>query len=130
MTQNKINPAILEHGIDKIDSMIGYDALPEGSDLHHHLYNEDYFIIGTYEAKQFLNDFGVFEAIEIVTDYERDNFGETTTDISNPEKLANMLAYVQGEQALVGCETLQENWDQRLDDDDLKAIKSELEAQR
>lgn len=96
------------------------------SDLHHELYNVDYFIIGTYKAKQFLNKYGVFEAIEKVTAYEKDHFGEINTDISNPEKLVNMLAYVIGEELLNDCQTLQNKWDERLEQIDIRRIKREL----
>lgn len=123
-----INESIKEHGLDNLESMIGTNCQCEGSELHHWLYNMDYFIIGRYQAKEFLDEFGVFEAIDIVTTYEKDNFGEVTTDISDPERLANMLSYVQGEEFLNESTTLMEEWDKKLSDDDLKAIKEELLA--
>lgn len=111
------------HGINNMETIqVGTYA----SDLHHELFNMDYFIIGTYQAKQFLNKYGIFEAIEKVQKYEKDMFGEITTDISNPEKLVNMLAYVIGEEFLSNCQTLQNKWDDRLELKDLKRIKREL----
>ena len=65
-------------------------------ELHHHTFNTDYFIIGTYKAKQWLGD-KAFDVISIVKDYERDTFGEAHTDLSNPEKVVNMYAYIVGE---------------------------------
>ena len=67
-------------------------------DLHHIVFNEDYFIIGYYQANQWIeeNFNSTFEAIDIVREYEVDNFGEMTTDI-NSEKIANMLSYICGE---------------------------------
>ena len=41
--------------IDKLESGAGLDMYPE--DLHHELCNTDYFIIGTYKAKQWLGDY-------------------------------------------------------------------------
>ena len=68
-------------------------------DLHHHCFNTDYFIIGTYKAKQWLGD-NAFDIIGIVKDYEKDNFGEVSTDLSNAEKVVNMYAYIVGEDVI------------------------------
>ena len=65
-------------------------------ELHHHAFNTDYFIIGTYQAKQWLGD-KAFDIISIVKDYEEDNFGEVTTDLSDAEKVVNIYAYIVGE---------------------------------
>ena len=43
-------------------------------DLHHHAFNNDYYIIGTYQAKKWLGD-EVFEIINIIKEYE--NMNET-----------------------------------------------------
>jgi hypothetical protein len=66
-------------------------------DLHYHAFNNDYYIIGTYRAKQWLEDH-VFDVINIVKDYEQLNFGEVTTDLSSPERVVNMYAYIVGEE--------------------------------
>ena len=68
-------------------------------DLHHHCFNTDYYIIYTYEAKQWLGD-EVFHVIETIKEYEKSNFGEVTTDFSEPEKIVNMYAYIIGEQVV------------------------------
>ena len=65
-------------------------------DLHHYAFNEDYYIIGTYDAKKWLGD-EVFNVIEIIKEYEQSNFGEVNTDLSDPEKIVNMYAYIIGE---------------------------------
>lgn len=118
---------VIEHGIDGIDGLFGQEV--EAGDLHHHLYNEDYFIIGYYNAEQFLNQYGTFQAIEEVQEYEKDNFGECTTDLGDSEKVANMFAYIKGEDALNNCPTLQKHWDDKLTDKQLKQIQKELKAQ-
>jgi hypothetical protein len=66
-------------------------------DLHHHCFNTDYYIIGTYQATQWLGD-QVFNIIEYIKEYEREHFGEVTTDFSSPEKIVNMYAYIIGEE--------------------------------
>lgn len=72
-------------------------------DWHYHAFNEDYFIIGYYNASEWLkqHDLDAFEAIDIVREYEMDNFGEFTTDI-NSEKIVNMIAYIYGEDLIYG----------------------------
>jgi len=65
-------------------------------DLHHHAFNNDYYIIGRHQAKKWLGD-EVFEIINIIKDYENDNFGEVNTDFSEPEKVVNMYTYIIGE---------------------------------
>lgn len=60
-------------------------------DLAMEIANNDYYIIGAAEAGKALNEYGVFNAIEKVTQYEEANFGEVDTDTSNPEELATAL---------------------------------------
>tara|TARA_B100001094_G_scaffold294579_1_gene315323 strand:- start:131 stop:469 length:339 start_codon:yes stop_codon:yes gene_type:complete len=66
-------------------------------DLHHEAFNLDYYIIGTYQAKQWLGN-EAFNIIGFIKDYEQSNFGEVYTDLSNPEKVVNMYAYIIGEE--------------------------------
>ena len=65
-------------------------------DLHHEVFNTDYYIIGTYKAKQWLGE-ETFNIINIIKDYENDNFGKVSTDFSDPEKVVNMYVYIIGE---------------------------------
>jgi len=67
-----------------------------GEDLHHECFNTNYYIIGTYKATQWLGD-QVFSIINIIKHYEQENFGEVTTDFSDPEKVVNMYVYILGE---------------------------------
>ena len=77
------------------------------SDLHHFLLNEDYFIIGYWKAEQWLkkDDGSIFEAIETIKEYEESNFGQVSTDLSSSESVANMLAYILGEEILFNNDT-------------------------
>ena len=100
-----------------------------GHALHHHAYNEDYFIIGRYEAEQWLSKhFGIFPAIEVIKQYEQDHFGEVTTDLSEAENVCNMLVYIIGEEILGESKTLQDKWNNALDADDCTEIISELKG--
>ena len=69
------------------------------SEIHYDLFNTDYYIIGTYQAKKWLGD-KVFDVISIIQDYEQYNFGELHTDITDAEKVVNMYDYIVGEHIL------------------------------
>ena len=75
-------------------------------DLHHHAFNNDYYIIGTYQAKKWLGD-EVFNVIDIIKQYEMDNFGEVYTDFSEPEKVVNMYTYIVGEDVVNNWKTFE-----------------------
>ena len=100
-------------------------------DLHNEVFNTDYYIIGTYEAKRALAEYDVWDAIEKVQTYEKDNFGEVYTDLSDPEKLINMLYYIIGEEVLYemmeGVDEFHDNWNNQADEETnaeiLKAIE-------
>jgi len=100
-------------------------------DLHNEVFNTDYYIIGTYRAKEALNEYDVFEALDKVQTYEKDNFGEVYTDLSDPEKLINMLYYIIGEEVLSemmdGITAWEDNWDNQADEETnaeiLKTVK-------
>jgi hypothetical protein len=112
------------------------EALKDGysgyyCDLHNEIFNTGYYIIGTYEAKKALEEYGVFDAIEKVQTYEQENFSEVYTDLSNPEKLVNMLYYIIGEEVLFfmmdGVKAWEDNRDNLATDETnaeiLKAIE-------
>ncbi len=70
-------------------------------DLHHEVFNQDYYIIGYYQAEQWLkkHDISVFEGIKFVQNYERDNFGDDAVrTYDNAESLVNMITYIIGEE--------------------------------
>ena len=114
---------VREYILDRLDDGIGKDQY--ACDLHHYLVNEDYFIDGTWHAEQFLGD-AVWDAIRMIQDYEEENFGECATDLSSPEKVANMFAYIVGEEILGESEHLRDKWDGKLDNADLARIRGEL----
>jgi hypothetical protein len=91
--------------IQQLNDDVGLDQ--HISDLHHYLLNEDYFIIGYYQAEQWLkkDNGSIFEAIETIREYEQSNFGQVSTDLSSSENVANMLAYIFGEEILYNNDT-------------------------
>ena len=116
-------PEIVEQAIDCMKDYNG-----PACDFHNRAFNEDYFIVGAYEAKEWLEkSYGIFEAVEKIREYEQSNFGEVNTDLSSPENVANMLAYILGEELLSDSEILQEHWDEDIDEEIAKKIIAELE---
>ena len=89
--------AVIEDMTDKLNYQVGHGQYP--MDLHHFLCNEDYFIIGTWKAKQMLGEHA-FDAIGIIKEYEEAHYDKVETDFSSPESVANMLAYIVGEYVL------------------------------
>lgn len=122
----KATNAIIQRGIEKCETVS--EGKTYKSDMHSKLYNEDDFIIGTWKAKEFLNQYGVFDAIEKVMQYEDDQFGEVITEIHNPERLAAMLAYVVGSEVLADCETLDDTWDALMNKEEIAAVKAHLQS--
>ena len=101
------------------------DALENGysgyyCDLHNEVFNTDYYIIGTHAAKEALREYDVFDAIELVQEYEKNEFGEIYTDLSDPEKLINMVYYIIGNEVIAEMYEITEfedNWNNVADDE-------------
>lgn len=93
---------LLNHLLNKInDGILTNENL---DDWHFYAFNEDFYIIGYYQCSEWLksNNIDVFEALEIITEYEKDNFGESnfTKGKINSETVINMLTYILGEELL------------------------------
>ena len=104
LSKVKIEESIIQHalsGMYEIVNNMDKDSYFPIDELHHRLFNEDYFIIGYWEAKEWMkkNDLDAFDVIGIVQEYEIDNFGESNTAI-NSEAMVNMYAYIIGEELL------------------------------
>ena len=97
MTKQYKYDEIKSHFEDYINDMTKEEIKENIDDLHHDIFNTDYYIIGRYEAKKWLGD-QVFDIIETIREYEEFNFGEVNTDFSEPEKVVNMYVYIVGEE--------------------------------
>ena len=125
-TQTLFFDKIKDHVISQLDeSLIGTYAC----DLHHELFNKDYFCIGYYNANKFIEEYGgAFKAIHRIKKYEEETFGQLSTDISDAEKVANMLAYIEGEIFLFESSShLEKIWDDELTEEDIEILKQEFE---
>jgi hypothetical protein len=118
------NRDIIDHMLSTLETMTECD---HASDLHHYLCNEDYFIVGSFRARQWIGD-EAFSIIDKIKEYEESNFGAVTTDFSEPEKVANMYCYMKGEEILQHANTLQGKWDGALNRQDLQDIGEEIDA--
>ena len=114
---NEYQSEIISYILDNINYHEGIYA----DDLHHVLFNADYYIIGTYEAKKWCGD-NVFNIIETIREYEEFNFGEVSTDFSSPEKVVNMYVYIIGLELL----SLIEYW--RVHDNNEELTKEMIET--
>ena len=94
---------IIEHAKERIQDIYDYDkdkvTLDNVYDLHHEIFNTDYYIIGRYQAKQWMGA-DAFDCIGDIQEYENDNFGQVTTNLSEPEHVVNMYVYIIGEEIL------------------------------
>ena len=116
--------AVLDHALSNLDDLCGLDN--DGAELHNALFNEDYFIIGHYQAQQFLGD-QAFRAIEYVQQWEKDVLGEVSKEVTD-ENIANMFAYIAGEEILNRSNHLQRCWDVPLNENSLKIIAMEIKS--
>ena len=97
---NKKEESMMEEARERIIICLENDYTGYYCDLHHEVFNRDYYIIGTWEAKKALEDYGVWDAIEKVQEYEKDIFSEVFTDLSDPEKVVNLLFYIVRKSAM------------------------------
>lgn len=119
MMYNKKHEEMKEQAVAEIIEMLdGYNGYY--CDLHNEVFNTNYYIIGTYQAKEALKEYDVFEAIELVQEYEKEHFGEILTDLSDPEKLFNMVYYIVGDEVICemyDIEAFEENWNNEADEE-------------
>jgi len=131
---NQYKDQLMPEGEEELKQVI-IDALEDGydgevSELHFRCFNDDYFIIGRYQAEEWLKaNYGIFAAIETIKDYEQDNFGEVNTDLSEAEHVCNMLVYILGEEILSDIEAVQDHWNDDVDDEVREAILKELRGE-
>ena len=117
---------VKEQAIDYLKDNQDIDTY--GCDLHNEIFNTSYFCNSEKDAKNYLESYDIFEAIKEVREYEKFNFGEVTTDISNPCKLINMLVYIKGEEILYKSNTLTNDyWNEYVPSEEYKNIIEEIE---
>lgn len=129
MTHNKMHEEMKQEAIDAIIDALEYGYSGYYCDLHNEVFNTDYYIIGTHAAKEALREYDVFDAIELVQEYEKNEFGEVFTDLSDPEKLINMVYYIIGSEVIAEMyeiEAFNDNWNNVADDETNTIIIKEM----
>jgi hypothetical protein len=99
--KTSIKKELAQHVLDRISDGVIDDT--NRDDWHFYCFNEDYYIVYHSVALEWLkrHDLDAFDAIDIVREYEVDNFGEMITPI-NPDNIVNMLVYIYGEELIHG----------------------------
>ena len=107
---------LIEYIADRLQDLRGSNI--HVCDLHHELFNTDYYIIGTYQAKQKLKEWGIdsLDAVNMIQIYEVENFGELHTTDYTHEAVLNMVAYILGEELINSSDLIQTYWNCTLDD--------------
>ena len=102
---------IKQHFLDYVkDNYTNLKEALEDEDLHHKVFNEDYYIIGYYQAEQWLiedgkNNFNnsqnmTFDVLGYVMEQEDLHLGEIHTVIDNAETLVNHYTYWLGREII------------------------------
>jgi L-rhamnose mutarotase len=94
--KNSIKEELVEHIIDRIND--GVLTTENKDEWHFYCFNEDYYIIGYFQAEEWLkrHDMGEFESAGICQEWEKEMFGEIQKVYDNAESVVNMLAYIYG----------------------------------
>jgi len=82
----------------------------QDDDLHYKVYNSDYFIIGYYNAEQWLIEDDrnhTFDVLEYVQEQQEEMFG-TIEKITDAERLVNLYAYWLGYEVIAELQAEQE----------------------
>lgn len=116
---------LIDYTINGLELLKGTNI--EADEVHNQIFNTEYYIIGTYKAEKWLEkNGGIFNIIREVQEYEKWQFGELYTDVTNPEKLVNMYVYIMGEDILNDTKLHDKYWNKKLDDDMITEIINQL----
>ena len=89
---------VKESGLERLRD--NPEKFEDKEELRNFLFNEDYFVIGYFEASEILKncDYSEFNAIQDLIQLENDHFGESSLKAEdiNSERVVNLLAYFYG----------------------------------
>ena len=91
-----------EYALERIEELKAngaeyFNQLLHDGEIHHEIFNTDYYICYTGEAMEWMGSHAL-ACIARVQDWENENFGEVTTDMGSPADIVNMYAYVIGDE--------------------------------
>lgn len=111
-TVEEIKDAIVE----VLDDYDGYYC-----DLHDVVFNSESYADNKDEALEMLEEYGVFNAIKKIQDFQKTNYGECFTDFSIPQEIANFLYYLLGYEFMTEnqnfTEIIDEYWNDEATDE-------------
>ena len=84
--------------LEDIQDYLEYDTSIYTDDLLYEVFDTDLYIETSSESKKALEEFGVYKAFGIIEDYERSNYGEIYTRMSDPQAVAHMLYYIKADE--------------------------------
>ncbi|QBZ69486.1 hypothetical protein [Enterococcus phage vB_EfaS_Ef7.1] len=84
------------------------EALEDGFSEYYCDFHSEVFNYGASADEKDLEEYGVFNAIGEIQEYEKANFGEVLTDLGSASAVADMLYYIKGHEFLY--ETLEFNF--------------------
>jgi len=92
---------VSDYGIYRIEELEQkeIDKYLEDQELHHYMYNEDYFIIYYYDGKKFINN-EFFNMLELMLDYDDIEEELFKKNNLNESSFSNLFAYVVGNQLI------------------------------
>jgi hypothetical protein len=93
-----------EYALERIEELKAegaeyFNQLLHDGEIHHEIFNTDYYICYTGEAVEWMGSHS-WECIERVKEWEEFNFGEVTTDLASPFHVVNMYAYIVGDEII------------------------------
>ncbi len=107
--EKSIYKELLSYSIERMGEILSYDEDFDLDELHQVLFNEDYYIIGYWNASQWLkrHDYDAFEAIADLIEFEQNTLGEINLKANdiNSERIVNLLAYYLGGELLSEFDT-------------------------
>ena len=107
-----------------VDCITSLDR-PCACDLHHalYLYNEPQHYIYCANGEEATAELDIWKCVGVVQTYEKDQFGEVYTPLSDACRVANMVVYIMGYELLdkiyADTEYFGDRWNEQLCDDDL-----------
>lgn len=97
-----------------------------GYEFHDAVFNAGLRYLDKGTAKIDLENIGIFDAIEYIKSYEKDNFGEVLTDFSDPMQVGNILWYRIGGEEIAfifeNCPKCDGWWDEEIGETECKVL--------
>ncbi|KRL08046.1 hypothetical protein [Liquorilactobacillus hordei] len=98
------------------------------ADLEDVVFCNENYISYKVDAENPILEYGVFDAMERIKQYELENYGVIDTDFSDPVRVANSLWHIIGYNVIQDLETLSEFWNDDATIDKNREVIAEIEG--